>query len=71
MTVPGKNEETAVAKNTGENHRRGSVKDRTQIQNPKTEQFVKRDTGTGRFMDVKVDGKPFKGIAREKDGRRS
>lgn len=30
------------------------------------EQFVKRDTETGPFMDVKQDGTPFKGVRKEK-----
>lgn len=46
--------------------RRGAVRKRTQIKNPKTDRFVKRDTETGRFMDVKSDKKPFKGISKEK-----
>ena len=25
----------------------------------------------GQFMDVKSDGEPFKGVAKERDGRRS
>lgn len=60
-----------MAKNTGNNHRLGSVKNRTQTFNPKTQTHVKRDASTGRFMDVKNDGTPFKGVAKEKDGRRS
>lgn len=59
-----------MAKNTGKGYRQGSVDDRTQVQNPKTGQWVKRDTETGRFMDVKEDGKPFKGVAKEVDDRR-
>lgn len=59
-----------MAKNTGKGYRQGSVKDRTQVQNPNTGQWVKRDTETGRFMDVKEDGKPFKGVAKEVDDRR-
>jgi len=57
-----------MAKNApyGDNARKGAVKDRTQIFNPKTEQWVKRDSDTGRFMDVKQDGKPFKGVTKEK-----
>jgi hypothetical protein len=27
--------------------------------------YVKRNTKTGRFMDQKVDGKPFKGVTKE------
>jgi len=59
-----------MAKNTGKSYRQGSVNDRTQAQNPKTGQWVKRDAETGRFMDVKQDGEPFKGVAKEVDDRR-
>lgn len=59
-----------MAKNTGKGHRKGSVNDRSQVKNPKTGQWVKRDTETGRFMDVKEDGEPFKGVAKEVDDRR-
>lgn len=56
-----------MAKNgkTGDGHRNGAVKDRSQTYNSKTETWVKRDSDTGRFMDVKVDGKPFKGVTKE------
>lgn len=47
-------------------HRNGAVKDRSQVFNPKTENWTKRDAGTGQFMDQKQDGKPFKGVRREK-----
>jgi hypothetical protein len=50
----------------GDGHRLGAVRDRSQVQNPKTGQWVKRDTNTGRFMDVKQDGTKFKGVRREK-----
>lgn len=50
----------------GDGHRNGQVRDRSQTFNPRTEQFVKRDTGTGRFMDVKSNGTPFKGVRKEK-----
>lgn len=60
-----------MAKNTGEGHRKGAVDDRSQSHNPQTDKWVKRDTETGRFEEVKEDGKPFKGVAREKDERRS
>ncbi|WP_319780045.1 hypothetical protein [Maridesulfovibrio sp.] len=58
-----------MATNTGKGHRKGAVKDRTQVYNPKTDQWVKRGPN-GEFMDVKQDGKPFKGVAKEVDGRR-
>ena len=50
----------------GDGHRNGAVRDRSQTYNPKTEQWVKRDSNTGRFMDVKQDGTPFKGVRKEK-----
>lgn len=56
----------ATNKPYGDNHRNGAVKGRSQTYNPKTEQYVKRDTETGRFMDVKQDGTPFKGVRKEK-----
>lgn len=57
-----------MAKNApaGDNRRIGAVKSRTQTFNSKTEQWVKRDSNTGRFMDVKQDGTPFKGVTKEK-----
>ena len=57
-----------MAKNSppGDNQRIGAVRDRSQTYNPKTRQWVKRDDDTGRFMDVKQNGKPFKGVRREK-----
>lgn len=57
-----------MAKNppTGDGRRIGAVKDRSQTFNPKNERWIKRDSDTGRFMDQKADGKPFKGIRKEK-----
>lgn len=57
-----------MAKNgvSGDGHRNGAVTGRSQTYNPKTEQWVKRDSDTGRFMDVKQDGTPFKGVTKEK-----
>ena len=51
---------------SGDGHRNGAVKGRSQTFNPKTEQWVKRDSETGRFMDVKKDGTPCKGVRKEK-----
>lgn len=64
-----------MAKNTGEDHRQGSVDDRTQVENPKTDQYVKRNRDhdsedDGKFMAVKQDGDKFKGVAEEPDKRR-
>ncbi len=50
----------------GDGHRNGQVRERSQTFNPRTEQFVKRDTNSGRFMDVKSDGTPWKGVRKEK-----
>lgn len=46
--------------------RRGAVKGRSQVKNPTTGRYVKRDRSTGQFMDQKSDGKPFKGVRRER-----
>ena len=57
----------ATNKPYGDNARKGAVKNRTQVQNPKTGLWVKRDSVTGRFMDVKASSdKPFKGVTKEK-----
>ncbi len=44
----------------------GPVKDRAQVHNPVTQTWTKRDKDTGQFMDTKKDGKPFKGVTKEK-----
>jgi len=51
---------------TGDGHRNGAVGDRSQVYNPQTGNWTKRDTDTGRFMDQKIDGTPFKGVRKEK-----
>ena len=43
---------------------------RSQIKTPVTGDFTKRNDSTGRFMSQKQGGKPFKGVAKEPDGRR-
>ncbi len=57
-----------MAKNgkSGDGHRNGQVTGRSQVQNPKTGNWTKRDTETGRFLDGKSDDKPFKGVRKEK-----
>lgn len=50
----------------GDGHRNGAVRERSQVHNPKTDQWVKRDTNTGRFIDVNQNGEPHKGVRREK-----
>ena len=57
-----------MAKNgkVGDGHRNGAVKKRSQTYNPKIERYVKRDADTGKFIDVKSDDGPFKGVRKEK-----
>lgn len=56
-----------MAKNapTGDGRRIGAVRNRSQVLNPVTGIWTKRDAETGRFMDGKSDGKPYKGISKE------
>jgi hypothetical protein len=56
----------ATNKPTGDNARKGAVRERSQVLNPKTDLYVKRDTGTGKFLDVKTTGGKFKGVRTEK-----
>lgn len=51
---------------TGDGHRKGAVRKRSQTFNPRNQRWTKRDTDTGKFMDQKADGKPFKGVRKEK-----
>lgn len=65
-----------MATNTGDGHRTGSVAGRTQVKNPATGHYTKRNRDpdspdNGEFMDTKSDTEPFKGVAKEPDGRRS
>ena len=55
-----------MARNTGQNFRRGAIRDRSQVFNPKSETWTKRDADTGKFVDGKADPKPFKGVRKEK-----
>lgn len=50
----------------GDGHRNGMVRDRSQVFNPVTETWTKRNADTGRFMDGKKDGTPFKGVRKER-----
>jgi hypothetical protein len=50
----------------GDGHRNGPVTNRSQTWNPQSERWVKRDGDTGRFMDMKSNPKPFKGVRKEK-----
>lgn len=46
--------------------RRGALKGRSQLNNPRTDLWQKRHTATGRFMDNKSTGGRFKSIRRER-----
>lgn len=53
----------ATNKPTGDNRRKGAVKKREQIKNPKIKHFTKKSTETGKFMDNKAEKeRPFKGV---------
>lgn len=55
-----------MAKNTGKGYRRGAVRDRSQVHNPKTNTWTKRDSGSGKFVDGKTSSPtPFKGVRKE------
>jgi len=49
----------------GDNRSYGAIKERSQVFNPKTEQWVKRNSNTGKFIAVKADGNKFKGVRKE------
>ena len=56
----------AINKPYGDGARIGAVRGRSQFFNPKIDRFVKRNSDNGRFMDVKSDKVPFKGVRKEK-----
>ncbi len=60
-----------MAKNgeVGDGHRNGAVKHRSQFFNEYTGKWQKRDTETGRIMDVKADSEKFKGVRKEKSSK--
>lgn len=49
-----------------DNNRKGAVKNRTQVLNPKTGLYTKRNKDNGQFIDVKTSGGKFKGVTKEK-----
>jgi len=44
-----------MAKNTGRGYREGEVRDRSQVYNPVTKTWTKRDAGTGEFIGAKKE----------------
>ena len=55
----------AKNKEAGDDRRVGAVKKRSQIKNKLTGTWTKRDDKTGKFLDVKADKKPFKGVRKK------
>jgi len=51
---------------SGDGHRQGAIRGRSQVLNPKIDRWVKRDTSTGQFKNVKSNATPFKGVRKEK-----
>ncbi len=49
-----------------DNARQGAIKKRIQVFNPKTQQWVKIDKNTWKFIDVKQDWTPFKWVTKYK-----
>ena len=43
----------------------GAVKERSQFFNDKTQTWMKRNTETGKLIQGKKDGTPFKGVKKE------
>jgi hypothetical protein len=56
----------AKNKEPGDDRRVGAVKERSQVKSPVTGNWTKRDAGSGKFMDQREGGKPFKGVRKEK-----
>lgn len=54
-----------MAVNTNKRHSSGAEKQRSQIFNVSTGHYVLKDNETGKFLRVKRDGKPFKGVRLE------
>lgn len=52
---------------TGDGHRKGAVKKRTQLKTKimGEEHYTKRSKATGQFMDQRKDDKKFKGVRKE------
>ncbi len=57
-----------MAKNTGDDYRKGAMTARTQFQHQNGD-WQKRDERNGQFMERKSSDGPFKGVAKEPDGR--
>jgi hypothetical protein len=56
-----------MGKNTGNDTRIGAILNRTQVFNPVTNMYVKRDVNTGKFMGSKEN--KYKGVRVEKKSK--
>lgn len=63
--IPARRPRVATNKNKHDGHLEGAVQKRSQFQTP-AGNWAKRDAGTGRIIDVKKGGDPFKGVRKEK-----
>lgn len=54
--------------NTNDGYRKGAIKDRSQTFNPKTNQYVKRDATTGKF--IAASDNKYKGVRVEKNNKK-
>jgi hypothetical protein len=55
-----------MAKNMGRGTRLGAIRGRDQSTNTRTGLSTKRDTTSGRFVEVKRTGGDFRGVHKEK-----
>ena len=55
----------ATNKPSGDGHRNGAVKKRSQVKDGLFGKLTKRDLTTGQFMDQKKDDGKFKGVRKE------
>jgi hypothetical protein len=53
-----------MSKNTNKGYRKGCIKNRTQVFNPKTNKYIKRDTKTGLF--ISSSNNKYKNVIEEK-----
>ena len=58
-----------MGKNNGNGSRTGAVKDRSQSFNPRTKQYVKRNTTTGKIMSTKST--PYKGVSKDTNAKKA
>ena len=46
--------------------RKGAIKGRSQFKNTLINRFIKRNSKSGKILDVKSNKKPFKGVRKER-----